>query len=342
MSFLKKNKLCYVYLFIIFVVMFISLGYASSNITLTIDEILSYVRIEEDIRVTGINVDSASNGVISNYEEYNKNSISSSFNLPNSDSSITYKIEVTNFESQVMGISSISGLPDNLEYSIDGYTLGDRICDNNNKCNLGIKKDIYITIKYKNNGYDSSNVNYEINLLFNFGKIFNINYVNIENDNYLQYIIDDNELNLDLSNIEDLNSIRLYYKENEYLTLGEDYDIVDGKLIVYDVIDNLTIEKIESSVKEKVVSLKWNNAIKFSSYDSTTGVLELTFGNYSQLNISGFVTFNEEIIPFIKLDLYSCSFIADEVGEYEISISITGASGIPVGFYDTIYVSYVE
>ena len=339
MSFFKKNKFSLIFLFIIFVVMFISLGYAASNINLTIDEILSYVRVGEDIRITGINVDNASDDVISNYEEYNKNSISSSFSLPNSDSSITYKIEITNFEGQVMGISGISGLPDNLEYSINGYTLKDRICDNSNKCNLGIKKDIYITIKYKNGGYDSNNVNYEIDLLFNFAKIFNINYVNIENNNYLQYIIDGSELSLDFSSIEDTSNIRLYYNENEYLTLGEDYNFVDGRLIVYSVIDNLTIEKIESLVNEKTVSLEWASFISISSYDSITGVVELTYvySTSTWSSITGNVTFNGEIVPVIRFDTSLLSFVADEIGEYKISIKLVGKSG-EINISDTLYV----
>ena len=245
MAFLEKYKLSYVYVFIIFIVIFLSVGYSAFNININIDEILSYVRIKEDIRVIGVNVENASDNVISNYEEYNKNLISSSFNLPNSDSFITYKIKITNFESQVMGISSISGLPDNLEYLIDEYTLGDRICDNNNKCNLGITKDIYITIRYKSGEYDVNDLDYEINLLLDFNRIYTINYVNLDND--LEYIMDGKELSLSLNEIDDYNNIKLYYEGGVNLTLGEDYNFVNGNLIVYNVTGNLIIEKIAVS-----------------------------------------------------------------------------------------------
>ena len=99
---------------------------------------------------------------------------------------------------------------------------------------------------------------------------------------------------------------------------------------------------VNDGIKEKTVSLEYGGIVKIKNYDSTTGVLELSISDYSQTDISSSVTFNGEQIPFINLDLYSCSFIADEIGEYKIDVSPIMADGKHLTFHDTVYVSYVE
>lgn len=50
--------------------------------------------------------------------------------LPNANSSVTYAIDVTNVGNVEMEILDITGLPDNLKYSISNYNLKDKLCDN--------------------------------------------------------------------------------------------------------------------------------------------------------------------------------------------------------------------
>ena len=74
-----------------------------------------------------------------------------------------------------MGIYEIDNLPDNLDYEVTGYDLQDKICDSSS-CTLGAIKEFYITIKYKENGFNQNNTNYNLNLNVDFRKIFTITY----------------------------------------------------------------------------------------------------------------------------------------------------------------------
>ena len=156
-------------------VILLSIAYSAFGTNLNIGGIAANVRIEADIRVTGISVDSYTNAAISSYEEYNVSNISMGANLPNSNSTITYKVDVTNFGNVEMGIFAINNLPSNLEYELSGYTLQDKLC-NNNQCSLGIKKEFYITIKYKDGGYNASNTTYALNLDFDFRSFYTVTY----------------------------------------------------------------------------------------------------------------------------------------------------------------------
>ena len=55
-------------------------------------------RASADIRVTGIKLESASNGAVENYSpKYNVDNTTTGFTLPNANSSITYRVTVTNY-----------------------------------------------------------------------------------------------------------------------------------------------------------------------------------------------------------------------------------------------------
>ena len=165
-----KNRIRFVPLLSLLVVLSLSIGYSAFNSVLHVSEASAVVRAQADIRVTGINVNSSSNGGLSNSEDYNVKSISTSAYLPNQNSTVTYTVEVTNFGNVRMEILDIFNLPSNLTYSIDNYTLDTLICDDNNtnKCTLGAVKTFTITIGYKDNGFDSSNTNYDLNIGFDF------------------------------------------------------------------------------------------------------------------------------------------------------------------------------
>ena len=156
-------------------VVLLSVGYSAFGTNLNISGIAAEVRIEADIRVTGISVDSYTNGGISTYEDYNVSNISMGANLSNSNSTITYKVSVTNFGNAEMGIYAINNLPSNLEYELSGYTLQDKICVNN-QCSLGITKEFYITIKYKDGGYNASNTTYPLSLDIDFRSFHTVTY----------------------------------------------------------------------------------------------------------------------------------------------------------------------
>ncbi len=72
-------------------------------------------------------LDTTANGGISDYEDFDINSVLSSITLPNSTSSVTYNVEIKNLGNVEMGILDITNLPSNLTYSISNYNLKDKL-----------------------------------------------------------------------------------------------------------------------------------------------------------------------------------------------------------------------
>ncbi len=218
-------------------VVLLSIAYSAFGTTLNISGIAAEVRIEADIRVTGISVDSYTNSAISSYEEYNVSNISMGVNLPNSDSTITYKVDVTNFGNVEMGIFAINNLPSNLEYELSGYTLQDKLC-NNNQCSLGIKKEFYITIKYKDGGYNASSTTYALNLDFDFREFHTVSYVDFPTDpGYPKEVISGGDLSVGF-----YGKVRRIEVKIDGTTLdSDDYTFDQYNLYVSNITGNVTV-----------------------------------------------------------------------------------------------------
>ena len=165
-------------LVIISTVIFLTIGYAQLTTQLGIYGMSAIVRAQKDVRIGGILLSNATNDGISHYEEYNVKNIYSSATLPNANSTITYDVKVVNLGNVEVGILDISGLPNNLTYTISNYNLEEPLCDDNNssQCKLGIEKTLHITISYKENGFDENNITYPLDLSFDFKRIYSITY----------------------------------------------------------------------------------------------------------------------------------------------------------------------
>lgn len=175
----KSNKklVSFSSLLIVGLVFIISIGYSSYSSNLYIYDSIATIRADKNVRITGVSISGSTNGGSSIAEDYDVKTISSDIRLPQSNSTITYEVEVKNYGNVEMGIESIS-LPDELKnklnVSIEGYTLGDKLRDNNNACEndingckLSIKRTFNITLSYKNGQYDSNNYIFN-NILLNF------------------------------------------------------------------------------------------------------------------------------------------------------------------------------
>ena len=136
--------------------MFLTIGFSAFNLEMNVDDILAYYKASSEIRVTGLVIDSVENNGMSISEDYGVDSISIDIDLPEEQSSITYLVDVTNLGGTYMVISSLDNLPDNLTYKFNNYDLNHVICDENNQCTLCITKQISLTVKYIDSGYDSS------------------------------------------------------------------------------------------------------------------------------------------------------------------------------------------
>ena len=148
-------------------------------------------RVSADIRVTDIKLESSTNGAIENYSpKYDVSETTMGFTLPNVNSSITYKVTVTNFggidqtiynfiekslniDSNDVEISVSDFIPvcTNAECNLknDNYTIvTNKILNNNNP----VQKDFLVTIKAK------KQINNPINLIekYEFRKVYTISF----------------------------------------------------------------------------------------------------------------------------------------------------------------------
>ncbi len=128
-------------------VLFLSIGFSAFSSNLVISDIKASVRSTKNIRVTSFYALDSANEGRSLWEEYDVNKVITEVSLPNANSSVTYMVEVTNLDSKLMMIEDIEGLPNNVTYELVDYTLKDRLCDNNNHCNLGAKTNFKIILK---------------------------------------------------------------------------------------------------------------------------------------------------------------------------------------------------
>lgn len=231
---------------IIIEVIILSIGYFAFNNKLSIKNVSANVGIDTDIRITEFSLID-SNSVTINNNDYDNNSVSINLDMNNYDSYITYKVKITNFGNVKMGIYDISGLPDELEYEIEGYDLKGGICNDVNECTLGISKEFNIKIKYKEN--INTNKNYSLKLNFDFRKINKINYISFENDStYPKEIISGDKLEMVL----DINKEDLQITMNDVdLIEGIDYTYENNLLLIPQVTDNINIiHKIDLSLND--------------------------------------------------------------------------------------------
>ena len=157
----------------------VSIGYAAFSRELIMTGIGAEVTVQTDLRVSNMSLAGTYGGASSSYEEFSLSGIKSAVNLPNQSSTVTYEVEITNIGNTEMGILNITGLPNNLTYSLTNYNLSDKLCDDRSpsECSLGSTTTFLITIGYVNNGFNSGNINYNINLNFDFKQAFTISYV---------------------------------------------------------------------------------------------------------------------------------------------------------------------
>ena len=262
----QKNMVNIVILCVFALIISISIGFSAMYSSLDIGSLGAYFRINKDIRITDISLDSTKNNAISNWEEYNTNNVSTSISLPNDTSEVTYQIEITNLGNIEMGILNITGLPNNLKYSLDNYNMKDMLCDSvdPSQCKLGSKSYINITISYNNDSFDSSNTDFNIKLDFDFKRFYTISYINIDDTNLPTKVLEGDDLEFNLNNPY---PSRVHFTGNT----GASYNSSNGKIRLEDVNDDVTISYIVTSY--------------FIAYDGSTSNI---FNYFDKTNITRF------------------------------------------------------
>ena len=234
----KNNNLIYwSSIIVVLTVIFLSVGFSAFQNELAIENISANIKIDKDVRVTKVSVESVKDAT-SYYEDYNVSNISSSIALNDSNSYVIYDVDIHNLGNVIMGISDISIDNENLKFEVLNYNLKDKICDNN-QCTLGVKKTLKIKVSYKENANINS-VENKFVLDFKFGRIFNITYSNISNsDKFPTEIIEGDTLNLNMPNKEDY--LIKIFMNNTLLSIGSDYQYTNDNLIIPNILGDIQI-----------------------------------------------------------------------------------------------------
>ena len=185
-----NKKTLFGFLALVFIV-FLTVGFSSFSINLDFSDLSAYVMAQADIRVTNVGLSNTTSNATSNWENFNVSNITSSVILPNSDSTVTYEIVVTNVGNVKEGIFDIDEIykiagtntDSSLEIKNISINLKEALCDNTNssQCSLGAVSTFYITIGYTSSGYNGTNITHNIELDFDFRRVFDISYSGFNN-----------------------------------------------------------------------------------------------------------------------------------------------------------------
>ncbi len=318
----KKNILIFLVQFALIIMIFmISTGFSVLNQNLFIDDAKLIIRVKADIRVTGISVSNdgnfETNGALSYWEEYNVKHIQSYVSLPNKNSQIKYKIQITNFGNAEMGILNITGLPDYLDYKIENYNLKDKICVEDN-CKLGIKKDIYLIVKYKDDINLPEVTNFIVDLDFDFRPFHKITYVNFVNNytkDYAHEIIDGDTFTMELKKPFPIGA-KPFLKN-----IAAEYQYDKDTLVVENVNDDLEIRSNYIQTIEDLIVFD-NNINNGTNYIGETIYLDkdLDFKNDNSYRDASRIDFDD--------------YNGDDKTDTLIKELQTGSGFIPIGFVD--------
>ena len=166
---LKFKNLIIIAFFALFFINTVAYSGLASNLSITSDAMF---RTRADIRVTGIKLESASGGALENYSpKYDVNNTTMGFTLPNSTSSITYKITVTNFGDRNQTIYSF------IKQSINKEGINVTVTDYKEKDIINFRSSVEFLITITATNPDTS----PINLIeqYDFRKVYDVEYQNI-------------------------------------------------------------------------------------------------------------------------------------------------------------------
>ena len=229
-----------------------------------------------------------STGGISNNEEYLDSSIYGDIILPNSDSEITYEVEVTNLGNVKVALADITNEESRLAYEIEDYILGETICDSSNNCINGVKKKFNITLKYKE-GVTPTTGSIPFNLKFDFKEVYTVTYKEVTCEGCKTEALENNPFTVKI----DISNPKITMKDR--ILTKDEYSYEEGLLTINDVDGDIVIEKGEKIYTNgEVVYFNvttGNVCSEYTESQSNTGVKEGCMKFYA-FNDSGGQTVN--------------------------------------------------
>lgn len=297
----------------IIIISLLTIGFSAFENSLLVDDIAVEVRVKKDIRVTEITSATGNNGGVVGTYDYNVNNINGTITLPNSNSSVTYIVKVTNIGNTDMGILRVIDLPSNLDYEITDYTEGEKLCNGSNVCSGGIDKTFNITIKYK----DETTTNEPMDFIatFDFRGFHNINY----NNSVVGEVIDGGNKVVNLgNNAPDEITITGTYINQSYtkpnLTLEgvttdiTISDVVDEQLPAYNTLINIYDKSIASEDSSCDNSLLYDDTADQNLRFVGSKPCNYIYFNKTNWRIIGIFTINnEKLIKIINPTVYGDS-----------------------------------
>ncbi len=222
----KSNYLILSFMWVGFIFMTICFSVFNEELNISGE---AYIRVKADIRVTNVSLQENLNGGGIEYNpKYSKDSVTLYSYLPNENSKITYAIDITNKTSNDYGILNITGMNDNLNYTITNYTLKNKLCTTGN-CNNGNIDKIYVTVSYKEGKFNPNNTTFSDTLLFNLKNIYSVEYINIDKNKYPSAIMEGDDFSIKFDEI--VNGL-IIKRNNEELTKNIDYTFENNVLTI--------------------------------------------------------------------------------------------------------------
>ncbi len=133
----------FVIILVVGVITLFSMGFSVLNKDLKITGELTF-RDSTDIRITNIAQKELSNATVE-YADFSKKEIRLGYTSNDTNSTITYTVQITNYANVEMGILKITGLP--TYASVTDYEIGTKLVDDKGRSGIGMVKTITITIK---------------------------------------------------------------------------------------------------------------------------------------------------------------------------------------------------
>ena len=242
-----------------------------------------------NIRVTDVSVNSTNNGSSSN-ESFDFTELKSNITLNNTGSSVTYKVNVTNFLDKKMGILSITGLPNNLEYEISNYQMKTTLCDANTSGDTGETEYILLTVRSKNGSYSGN-----LDLHFDFEPTHALTYEGIAyGGNYRTDLIPTNIINTNYQNSSKTTNINSVTYPSE---------IIEGDTLQIEFYPNIPTNlevtgSVTDSYSKPVVTL--SNATTDVHLKSTTMGEWVVYDHPTQYDFNGSNQYINTQIPIFN------------------------------------------
>lgn len=274
-NFNKIKMLTMFSIYIFFFVIFLSVGFAAFQESLYLQDISARVNFDADIRVSNFKVETATDNAEAANTDYNYNRIVGDIILPNSTSTVTYEVSVTNLGNSKVGIAAITGLNENLTYTLTDYILGDPLIENG-EYTLGITQKFLITIGYAE-GATPVATTQSFNLEFDFRPFHTITYHGVPGDELFPSEILDG---LDLVITSELTSIERLKVTMDTVFLVKDehytYDENTHQLRIENVTGDLLLSYRDITYMTSLAS----NTAYFKEYAYKTSIKNIEFVNY--------------------------------------------------------------